>query len=357
VTVRVSAEVGRGTAASVRPRALENALISSVAMVAARYTWAEERAQMPQALKSVLSRASSFVSRYSIVEEGVEEGVYRMKLNAEVERDSLLAALAGQGFKVAPTGSPPRILVAQGPGTHSKPAFETIAAIFTSEGLPAFARAEPVDPPAALTAIAKAQGYHVGLTISVSIPKPPEEELMGPPTDPDNPPVPSSLPTPPEGPVRVEMNCEGMLTDAATGLSLGREELTMVGEGPDEAAAAADGAQRGAEELAQVLMGDLVKSGWRIGDKTEDLELDVVGIDSPGLVPELTDAMTQMAEIKSVTLDRIEGGFSAWKVRGVNPGGDWLPVLARLKLSKGALSWKKNDGPAGKAYEGRWSKP
>lgn len=356
VTVRVSAELGRGTALSVRPRAVASALSQAVGALAARHTFPAQRAEKSAELKAILARGAAFVTRYSIEEESVEEGVYRMKLSAEVDREALLRELQDSGFSVARLEAAPRLLVLSGPGERSVAAANLVARLFSSEGIPAEVREEEAPAPEPLLARAGAAGFHVVAFVTAGVPRvAPGEEgenpaEVGPLPDPE-------AATPEESPATVELAVAGKLFDTRAGEVLGSGEVASVGSGPTFAEALDDGADRGGEDLFGLLVSDLVRSEWKLGDAALPMELKVAGIESPGLVFELTELFSRMPELRSVELDRVEAKSAVWTARAVNPESDFLGALSRVRPERGVLQWRAASPPKAKTplFEGLWT--
>lgn len=354
VVVRVSAELGRGTALSVRPRAVAGALAQAVGTVAARHTFPAQRTEKAQELKAILARAQSFVTRYSIEEESVEEGVYQMKLSAEVDRESLLKELESAGFSVAKLEAPPRVLVAPGEGMRSAFVARTVSQLLNSEGIPALDYTGEAADPQVLLPRALTSGYHVLAIVTGGVPKAVEEE-EGDPTRVG--PLPEVEAAPPEGPVSVELVFTGVLLDTRSGTSLGGGELALAGVGPSMEEALDLGAQRGGEDLFGLLVADLIKSEWKLGDAAQPLELKVVGLTSPAQALEFTTLFSAMPELRNVELERIEAKTAAWSARAVNPEGDLVGALSRVKPERGVLQWRAGGAPKSKTpvFEGLWT--
>ena len=81
------AAVVGGNSAGARERALEDAIKQAVDQVIGALLDAPTRAAQAKILKAVVARGRSFVPRYRTLEEGEVNGVYTVRLEAEVEED------------------------------------------------------------------------------------------------------------------------------------------------------------------------------------------------------------------------------------------------------------------------------
>lgn len=354
VTVRYSAELGRQSEAALRPKALESGLATAVSLVAARHTDSGQRAEMNAQLRAVLAKARHFVTKYAVEAESAEGGIFKVRYHAEVDRESLLSALEGAGLKVFRLETLPRVLVAPSAAGYSATGAKGVAALFRAEGIEAALYDQSAESPESFCKIALAKGYHLALVVSLSEPPPPEPAEGGETGPPAPPPVLAPGEEPP--PARFELAASANLYDARTGESLGRSELASVAEAPSAEEAVAEATDRGAEELFESVMGSLMKSGWKLGDKLEALRISIGSVESPALAQELTALFASTAEFRKVELYSIGAKTAVWSVRAVNPGNDWLPVLARIRPSRGVIRWKALQAAQGGPLpiEGYW---
>lgn len=336
-----------------RPKALEASLLAAVSSVVARHTDAGQRAELSSQLKAILSKARSFVSRYSVENEEVADGVFYVRYQADVDREALLAALEAAGFKVFRLDALPRVLVAATGDGLSMSAANAAAALFRAEGLEASVYELPAESVEAMAKTALAKGYHLSLIVSVT--EAVDEKALAAEDGPPAPPPPDGEPEP----VKVELNCSATVVDARTGEAIGKADLVSLSEGIDAGEARADALERGGEELFEEAFSALVKSGWKLGETTVALTLRVGGLDSPAMATELTALLAGIAEFKKIELNQIEYRSAQWRVNAVNPGNDWQAVLSRLKPSRGVVRWKpapaNGHADAPLVLEGMWS--
>lgn len=352
VAVRFSGELGKTSEAAMRPKALDASLSAAVSSVVARHTDAGQRAELSSQLKAILSKSRSFVTRYSVENEEVVDGVFYVRYLADVDREALFAALEAAGFKVFRLDALPRVLVAAAGAGLSMNAAKATVELFRAEGIEASVFELPAESQEAMAKIALAKGYHLCLMVSVA--EVLDERLLagqdGPPTPP-----PAAEPEP----VKVELNCSATVVDARTGDAIGKAELVALSEAVDAEAAKADALERGGEELFEAAFGALVKSGWKLGETAAALDLRIGGLDSPAMAIELTSLLSSVAEFKKVELGQIEYRAAVWLISAVDPGNDWLSVLSRVKPSRGVLRWQavraegRADAPT--LIDGQWS--
>ena len=114
------APVVGGNAAGARERALDDAIKQAVNQTLATIVDAQTRAAQAKTLKAIEAKARSFVPRYRTVEEGEANGVYTIRLEAEVDETALRRRIErGTTTAPPPTTAPvkagaPGMLVAAG---------------------------------------------------------------------------------------------------------------------------------------------------------------------------------------------------------------------------------------------------
>ena len=83
------APVVGGNAAGARERALDDAIKQAVNQALAAIVDPQTRAAQAKTLKAIEAKARSFVPRYRTLEEGEANGVYTVRLEAEVDEAAL----------------------------------------------------------------------------------------------------------------------------------------------------------------------------------------------------------------------------------------------------------------------------
>ena len=361
VIVRVTTEATRGGAFA-REHALDSAITAAVSVIIGRHVPLEQRTDQVAKLKAILSSAQNYVNRYAILSEGLEDNLYRMKLDADVDRESLLRALEKEGFTVMRLDALPRMLLSTAPDPASRAFGSGMEKLFKGEGISASLADAPeggIQDMASYDRALVDRGYHVGVTLSLAKPvmevpadgpmKPGEgtaETESGKPE--------AAMPAPGEK-TEVEYAARLEMVDARDGRILGREEFAVMGEGADEAAVYEDAAERASEQGFQLLMADLVRSGFRIGSGEVTMEIHLVGIELPGAVAEMSEVLASMSEFRSVTLKLLEFKSATWSVVAVDSGNDWLSVLTRAQSRRASIAWKKDAGGGKLAFTGKWT--
>jgi len=84
------APVVGGNAAGARERALDDAIKQAVNQALATLVDPQTRAAQAKALKAIEAKARSFVPRYRTLEDGEANGVYTIRIEAEVEGIGIL---------------------------------------------------------------------------------------------------------------------------------------------------------------------------------------------------------------------------------------------------------------------------
>ena len=118
-----------GNAAGARERALDDAIEQAVDQTIAGMLDAPTRAAQAKALKAIEAKARSFVPRYRTLEEGEANGVYTIRLEAEVDEIALRRKIErGASPSTPPPVTPakmgvPGTLVAQADKSEASAAF------------------------------------------------------------------------------------------------------------------------------------------------------------------------------------------------------------------------------------------
>ena len=124
------APVVGGNAAGARERALDDALRQAVNQALAMIVDPQARAAQAKLLKAIEAKARSFVPRYRTLEEGEANGVYTIRLEAEVDEVALRRRIekgtAAAPMPVSPArAGAPGMLVAAGDKGEASAAFVT----------------------------------------------------------------------------------------------------------------------------------------------------------------------------------------------------------------------------------------
>jgi hypothetical protein len=124
------APVVGGNAAGARERALDDALRQAVNQALATIVDAQTRAAQAKTLKALEAKARSFVPRYRTLEEGEANGVYTIRLEAEVDEIALRRRIEKGTAAAPPPATPvrtsaPGMLVAAGDKGEASAAFVT----------------------------------------------------------------------------------------------------------------------------------------------------------------------------------------------------------------------------------------
>ena len=125
------APVVGGNAAGARERALDDAIKQAVNQTLATLVDAQTRAAQAKTLKAIEAKARSFVPRYRTLEEGEANGIYTIRLEAEVDETALRRRIErGTTTAPPPTTAPvktvaPGMLVAAGDKGEGTAAFVT----------------------------------------------------------------------------------------------------------------------------------------------------------------------------------------------------------------------------------------
>jgi hypothetical protein len=111
------APVVGGNAVGARERALDEAIRQAVELTIADIADPATRAGQAKTVKALLARARSFVPRYRTLEEGEANGVYSVRLEAEVDEPAVRRKLEPAGSAAGPApvrAAPPSVVVVAG---------------------------------------------------------------------------------------------------------------------------------------------------------------------------------------------------------------------------------------------------
>ena len=112
------APVVGGNAAGARDRALDEAMRQAVDLALADLADAPTRAAQAKAIKAIEAKARSFVPRYRTLEEGEANGVYTVRIEAEVDEVALRRKIdrwtSGPPVAAPPPPGAPAVLIVPG---------------------------------------------------------------------------------------------------------------------------------------------------------------------------------------------------------------------------------------------------
>ena len=146
------APVVGGNAAGARERALDEAIRQAVDLALADLVDPQTRAAQAKAIRTLEAKARTFVPRYRTLEEGETNGVYAVRLEAEVDEAALRAKI--ERWSVGPSAEPARpagtLLIGPGDGAPQSAALVTgVTAALVAAGVRARLIPTSQNPPAA----------------------------------------------------------------------------------------------------------------------------------------------------------------------------------------------------------------
>jgi len=354
--VTAQAPVVGGNAAGARERALDDALKQAVNASLATLVDPQTRAAQAKTLKAIEAKARSFVPRYRTLEEGEANGVYTIRLEAEVDEIALRRKIErGTGAATPPpvtpakVGAPGMLVAAADKGEASAAFVPGLVTALSSAGV----RARAGDPgetsaSVAAQAAARASLEQAALVTSEVVP----EGLV-------------------RGTGRVAVSCRASVRLVAAPAGSTVAERAATARVFVEADKAADGAaqcrtQLGAD-LAPRLVGTVPPSSGSAG-ATGDLRAVVVDADviEPAAIPELVKSLRGIGAVSAVEVTRVAAGHAEIRVRtraapaavaaalsrvvgsvitlsDVQTSGDTIRVRARLRAAAAPAS----GGPGG----------
>jgi hypothetical protein len=354
--VTAQAPVVGGNAAGARERALDDALKQAVNQSLATLVDPQTRAAQAKTLKAIEAKARSFVPRYRTLEEGEVNGVYTIRLEAEVDEVALRRKIergtgAATSTPVTPAkmGAPGMLVAAADKGDASAAFVPGLVTALASAGV----RARAGDPgetsaSTAAQAAARASLEQAALVTSEVVP----EGLV-------------------RGTGRVAVSCRANVRLVAAPAGSTVAERAATARVFVEADKAADGAaqcrsQLGAD-LAPRLAGTLPSSSASSG-ATGDLRAVTVDADviEPAAIPELVKSLRGIGAVSAAEVTRVVAGHAEIRVRtraapaavaaalsrvvgsvitlsDVQTSGDTIHVRARLRAAAAPAS----GGPGG----------
>jgi hypothetical protein len=289
-----------GNSAGARERALDEALRQVVGQALGELLDPQTRTAQARSIKAVQARARSYVKRYRTVEEKEANGVYSVRIEAEVDDAALRrAAEKWTAGPPAPTGStagrpavPSLMLVVSGPAD----AGPALAGALSSAGIKA-RLSDPAlsDPSQAVAAAAKASLSGVAF-VSATVAD--DGTVRGP------------------GQTAVSCQLAVKVVSAPAAQPMAEETTSLRSFGDREPAARADCLTRAAAAIAP----RLVPAGSRGGGGGGELR--AVTLDADVVEPPVVAALLKVV--------RGLGSVSAAEVRRIVPGRAMLQVRTRL---------------------------
>jgi hypothetical protein len=302
--VTAQAPVVGGNAAGARERALDDALRQAVSQALATLVDPQARAAQAKTMKAIEAKARSFVPRYRTLEEGEVNGVYSIRLEAEVDEIALRRRLEKGTAAPPPPVTPgktraPGMLVAAADKGEGSAAFVTgLVTALSSAGVRARA-AEPGETSAAAAAQAagSASLEQAALVTEETVP----EGLV-------------------RGTGRVAVSCRANVRLLAVPAGSTLAERAATARVFVETEKAADGAAQCRTQLGADLAGRLVgtaPAGGAGGAASSDLRTVTVDADvvEPAAIPELVKSLRGVGAVSAAELTRVSAGRAEIKVR------------------------------------------
>lgn len=356
VPISTEAEVASrdGDLAAARRAALDAALSGAVEVVVDRHVSPPDREGPGRApVAALLSHPSRYILRYGISSEDLgAAGSVRVEVEAEVDRDRVLAELRRRGVPVHVLDVRPRVLLVPAGGPFASPTARSLRDVFEAEGfrtrLFPGGTAESVDE-AQASAWARDLGCHVAAVVVGTPTPPPDQE--------------SHAETPAAGEQAREraLHAEGWLVDALGGGLLGRAAAVAARSEEDGDPTRPRAAARAGRTLAYALLADLEQSGWRPAGQPVSLELEVDGLPGVAAVEAVQGELASTTEFRRVTLRRVGHRRATWAIEALAGGLGWDAVLGAVRVSPGRLAYRGGEvpGPDGseELVRARWVRP
>jgi len=299
------APVVGGNAAGARERALDEALKQAVDQALGALVDPQTRAAQAKTMKAIEAKARSFVPRYRTVEEGEANGVYTMKIEAEVDETALRRRLE-RASTPAPPPTPAKagaigILVAAGDkGNEPAAVVASLVAALSSAGM----RARAGDPGETSAGAAVQSAARASLDQAALV----SAELVS------------------EGAVRgtgrIAISCRANVRLLAVPAGNTVAERAATARVFVDAEKAADGPAQCRAQLGADLAGRLAgatASGGGAGGGAASGDMRTVTVDAdvvePAAVPELVKGLRGVGAVSAAELTRVAAGRAEIKVR------------------------------------------
>jgi len=285
------AAVVGGNSAAARDRALEDAIKQAVDAAVTELFDPATRAAQAKAIKAVVARGRSFVPRYRTLEEGEVNGIYSIRLEAEVDEAALRAKLerpAAAAPGPATRTGPTQVAVLAGDRADASVAFASaLASALGGAGIRA--RAADAAAPGEIASRVTAEVVDEG---------------------------------PLRGMARASLLCRGVArtqspsTGSSSELTAAERAFVAAGAGERPESARAECAARLAATLVGRLRAALVASDAAAGPAGDlrpvTVDADVV---EPAAIPALVRALRSVGAVSSVELTRVADGRAELKAR------------------------------------------
>ncbi|HVZ86597.1 MAG TPA: hypothetical protein VHG72_06500 [Polyangia bacterium] len=292
------APVVGGNAAGARERALDEAIRQAIDLALAELVDAPTRAAQAKAIRTLEAKARTFVPRYRTLEEGEANGVYTVRLQAEVDDAALRARIerwsAGPAATEAARPTPDTLFIAFGDGAPQTPALVNgVQAALSAAGVRARVAAPPLHlPPTATVA-------RLSATVSDA----------------------GSI----RGTARVAAACTGVAR--FTPASTSERQATAFGFGDDAAAASAACLAHLGPALATEIAGAWSSASARNPDlPVRTIDADVT---EPAAVAALLKSVRAVGVVSSADLVRVGGGHAEIRARTRSAPGALAEALVR----------------------------
>jgi hypothetical protein len=298
------APVVGGNAAGARERALDEALKQAVNQALGAMLDPQTRAAQAKALKAIEAKARSFVPRYRTVEEGEANGLYTIRLEAEVD-EVLLRRRLEKGTTTAPpppvtpakAGAPGLLVAAADKGEGSAAFVTSLVTALASANVRARA-GEPGETSASAAAQAAARASLEQAAL-VTAEVAPEGMVRG------------------TGRVAVACRANVRLVAAPAGSTVAERAATA--RVFVEAEKADDGAGQCRAQLGADLVGRLAgaSSSGAATAPAGDLRAVIVDADvvEPAVIPELVKSLRGVGAVSAAELTRVSAGHVEIRVR------------------------------------------
>ena len=303
------APVVGGNAAGARERALDEAMRQAVDLTLGEMTDAPTRAAQAKAIKAIEAKARSLVPRYRTQEEGEANGVYSVRIEAEVDEVALRRKIdRWTSSSAAPLPAVPGLLIVPADRLDGTTAF--LASLSTALS-PSKVRArvgEAGDPTVVAAAQAAARAS-LGNAALVSATLTDEGALRG------------------TGRVATSCRATARLLAAPSGAPLG-ERTATARVFTDRADTGPSGClQRLAHALGDQVVATLSSSGVGSGDlRVLTVDADVV---EPQAISALLKSVRSVGAVSAAELQRVGAGHAEIRVRTRTASGPLAAALSR----------------------------
>jgi hypothetical protein len=329
--VEGEAPVEFGDLAAARQEALARALAEAVAIALRRHVPSVAREERRDLLSATfLRRPTAFLLRYSVLFEEADNTVVRVRIEAEVAWEKLLAELRSREVPVSVLDARPRLLLVGLGDGESLLAVEAVSRVLEGQGfrtrtLPGDAESQADATVAA--AWARDLGCHLAVGITTGrVESGAEEQGRG------------SAAPPGEGTdSRVITVAAGWIVDARSATEIGRVEARGWGRAETPEQALAQASTRAGRSLGHLLLAAIEQSGWRPGEIVREVDLRVEGIPDPLLLEEIQQEVRSAPEVVRADLRDVGPRTATWRVAAYDSGLAWDAVVGAFRLPRGRL--------------------